>query len=298
MREDNRGANLIGHAACWVLAGFITGCTPNAQFDAAKQYEKKGQYYKAWNAYQTFVANNPTHPRAAEAQFRAGFLTQTKLGDCSAANTFYDGVLQRYPQSDPWAKAALLQKDACPDYFPMNPGTTWVEGDSQSQGKNARIEISAESTHEKNSLPNESARLRRVFYAGEKKFQTTEFIYRKKNSELLEFTALEDPRCKIILRWPLEEGASWITKFNKQTFHYSVVALHQPITVAAGKFEDCVKIQSSVEGSAGYKYEYYAPGVGKVLTTVAAKNEERRNTELMSFQAGPQPNFLSNGEAP
>jgi len=282
----------------FVLAVILFGCTSQSQFMAAKKLEKKGASYKAWKAYQTFVAKNPTHPLAAEALFRAGYLTQTQLGDCDAANSFYDGVMSRYPQSDPWAKAARLQKNSCPDYFPMLPGSQWVEGDSETKGENARIELSIESLHEKNALPNESARLRRVFYAGNKKFQTTEFVYRKIKSELLEFPSADDPVCKVVLRWPLEEGAGWITKWNRQTFHYTVAALHQKVKVAAGEFNDCAKIQSYVEGTAGYRNDYYAAGIGQILTTVETKNAEKRNTELLSYQIGPLEDYNMGGVAP
>ena len=35
-----------------------------------------------------------------------------------------------------------------------------------------------------------------------------------------------------------------------------------------------------------WKVDYYAPGVGRILTTLATPSFERRNTELLSYDLG------------
>jgi tetratricopeptide (TPR) repeat protein len=113
----------------------------NTNFPGLKKLEAKGDYQKSWELYQEFAAKNPRHTLAAEALFRAGWLAQKQLGDCVAARAFYDMVLQNYPQSGSWAAQSAYYRNNCPDYFPVIDGFRWVEGDSDTKGKNARIEI-------------------------------------------------------------------------------------------------------------------------------------------------------------
>src|SRR5438105_3832138 len=109
-----------------VLAAFLSlGC--GRDISHIKTLEKKGKYYEAWEAYQSFVARHPEHSQAPEALFRAGLLAQKQLKDCFMAGTFFDQLLERYPQSDPWARAALHEKNNCPDFFPLLPGSRWTE---------------------------------------------------------------------------------------------------------------------------------------------------------------------------
>src|SRR4051812_19699076 len=96
---------------CAVLA--LSACSPERDLAKAKALEKSGKVYKAWEKYQEFAAKNPQHPRAPEAIFRAGWVAQQNFNDCFMANTFYDEVLTRYPESDPWSRAAMLQKNSC-----------------------------------------------------------------------------------------------------------------------------------------------------------------------------------------
>lgn len=260
------------------------GCGPNYQFNRAKKLERKGQFYKAWTLYQEFSSHYPTHSAAAEAVFRSGWLAQTKLGDCFMAGTFYDTVLEKYPQSEPWAKAAQLQKDNCPDYFPFLPGSKWVMGDSDTGGKNARIEIEAKTADKGTNLYLlDSARLVRSYFSGEKKFDTKESLIKKKDSELQEFPSPNDPVYKVPLKWPVIVGNTWSYKYGKQLFKNEVVSTDATIKVIAGEFTDCLKVKTFAEGYPGVKFDYYAPSVGLILSAQDARGEEKRITELLQF---------------
>jgi len=262
-----------------------SGCGPKNQFQAARQWEEKGQYHKAWNEYQEFVAHYPEHPLAPEALFRIGWVTQIGLRDCYMANIFYQRVNVEYPQSDPWARAASLQQLNCPDFFPLIPGGRWKEGDSDTKGKIAKTIIECSSlSKSKGSFPSEKAKVVRTFYSGDKKFRSVQFVYRKEKNVLSEYVSEKDPRAKTILKWPLKVGTQWRTKMAGRFFHYEVVAINQNVRVAAGNFSGCVKIGSSVGQSVGLRFEYYAPGVGRVLTTLSTKSGEKRNTELLSYE--------------
>jgi hypothetical protein len=70
-------------------------------------------------------------------------------------------------------------------------------------------------------------------------------------------------------------------------FLYKIVSLDEKVRVVAGEFEHCLKVQSGVSGIVGASTnEYYAPGVGRVLTTISTKGNENRVTELLSYKPG------------
>ncbi len=274
---------------------FLSGCGPGAEFARARRLEKKGKTYAAWEKYQELSAAYPQHPRAPEVLFRAGWLSQRELGDCYMAQAFYDDVLERYPQSDPWAKMAAFQRNQCPDYFPLLPEARWVEGDSETKGKNARIETVCKPPEAPsgakggNYFPSQAGRLVRTYFAGEKKFRTIEVDYKKADGELLEFSEASDPRGKVILKWPLKVGTRWSTAYGGRTFRYEVVAAGKSVTVAAGRFDGCVQVRSQVDGIPGATNEYYAPGVGRILTTFASAEGEKPNPELLSHRPAALP---------
>lgn len=260
-------------------------CGPSSQLGRAKKLEKKGKYYEAWQKYQAVAARHPGHPTAPEALFRSGWLAQRHMDDCFMATAFYDRVLESYPQSEPWAKAAVHLKNNCPDYFPLWPQMRWVEGDSESKGKNARIETECVSVDGgKKDMPSQKGILKRTYFAGDNKFKTTAFLYKKEAEELLEFLSEEDPRAKVILKWPLEVGTRWATKMEGRQFNYDIVAIDKKVEVAAGSFDQCVQVRSSIEGLGGATMEYYAPGVGRVMTTIVTQLGEKPNTELLSVK--------------
>lgn len=269
------------------------GCSPDRQLNRAEKVEKKGEVYKAWELYQEFAAKHPSHPRAPEAVFRAGWVAQSHFNDCFMANTFYDEVVTRYPDSDPWAKAASLQKNNCPDYFPLIPGSQWTEVDSESKGQNARIEVSCEEIPgEPKSLPSQAGLLNRQFYAGDKKSLTTKATYRKDQMELQEFRS-DKISPTVLIKWPIETNARWSTQVEGRLARYELATMSSHVSVMAGDFDDCLVIRSFFPGESAVKNEYYAPGVGRVLTTVTTPKGEKRITELSTYKISEIPEYLT-----
>ncbi len=269
---------------CFLLAG----CGPQSQLNQAKRLEQKGKFEKAFHAYQKIAAKSPKSPAAPEALFRAGLMSQRHLNDCYMAGAFYDRVIEIYSQSEPWARAAVLQKQNCPDYYPLVVGTEWLEVDSETKGKNARIQTVCKALPESSgTLPSEGGILRKTYFAGDKESSSLELIYRKIQGELQELRTLEDPVGKVVLKWPLETGQTWKTRPGNATFVYEIESVKEKVKVEAGEFENCVKVGFTISGIAGAStHEYYAPGVGRVLTTVSTKGSEARVTELLSFKPG------------
>ncbi|MCB4756430.1 MAG: hypothetical protein LHV69_05245 [Elusimicrobia bacterium] len=293
MNSLNIKRAFVGALGCLVVLSLGVGCGPKMEFNSARKLEKKGKFYQAWEKYQEFVASYPKHELAPEALFRAGWVAQKQINDCYMARTFYERVMAMYPQSDPWARAAVLQINSCPDYFPLLAGWSWTEGDSDTKGKNARIEIVCEPLRGgKRWLPSEAGILVKSFYAGDRKSYETRLVYKKVEGELLEFPSEDDPRSKAIMRWPLRLGNQWRTVSDKKVFIYEVKDVEAKVKVAAGEFLDCLQVQSVIEGiSSAATNEYYAPGVGRVLTTVSVKGEEKRVTELLSYKRVDYPDF-------
>lgn len=283
-------------AAAIAFAGMtllLAGCSPEHQLDKAQSLEKRGKYYAAWQRYQEFAAKYPKHEGAAEATFRAGWLSQRQLNDCSMANVFYDSVLEKYPTSAPWARLATNQKANCPDYFPLIPGAEWVEGDSDSGGKNARIEIVCKALPDGDAMPSEAGQLSKTYFAGKEKFKTTQLTYRKVEGEVRETSVENELRSKVILHLPVLVGTKWKTRSGERLFSYEIVANDKTVKVEAGEFTNCILVRSSADGVPGATNEYYAPTVGKVLTTFSTEAGEKRNTELLTFKPAGEVDFKS-----
>lgn len=267
-------------------------CGPNARMKRAHSLESKKKYYEAWKAYQEFAASYPKHKRAAEALFRAGLAAQNGLEDCGVAIHFYDEVLSRYPQADYWAEAAAAQRLNCPDYFPLIPGSRWTEVDSDTKGSIAKTEIECRALDDgRRAMPSQSGVLVRTFYGGRKKFQKTEFTYKKENDKLIEIRGAKDTSPKVLIKWPIQKGTAWRTNESGRILRFEIVDTDVSVRVGGGNFDHCLKIKSVIEGVGGARFEYYAPNVGRVLTTLSSTRGEKRNTELKSYKIADRPVF-------
>ncbi len=267
---------------CAVLP-FI-GCGPDAQFKRARGAEAAGRSYEAWLKYQEFVARYPDSPKAGEAVFRSGWLAENTLGDCDAAKTFYSRVQKDYPASDPWSRLAAFQANNCPDYFPLVPGGSSVEGDSESGGKNARIETICETSTDTAGIPFAAGVLVRDYFGGDNKFKTTRTSYRKSGPTVWEDGEAGDSR--LVLQGPFEVGGEWDAALAGRKFHYKVVSTSETVTVRAGTFAGCLVVRSNASGVQGSAKEYFAPSVGRVLSSFVGEEGERRNVELLSYKPG------------
>jgi len=278
-----------------LLAFSLVSCGPDFQFNKARKKEDQGKYSEAWTLYQEFVAKNTKHFLAPEALFRAGWMAQQGLEDCHVATVFYDKVRTQYPQSEPWARAATLQAQNCPDYFPLIPGSQWEEGDSDTKGYLARTLTKCLALKQtKNVIPSQAGELVRETFAGRKKVFSNSYVYKKENKALNEYFTEDDSRSKPILKWPLTVGRTWRTRLQGRFFNFEIISLNETVKVKAGTFENCLKVRSAIERSPGARFEYYAPGVGRVLTTLSSQKGEKRNTELMSYKIADFPGFSTN----
>src|SRR5205814_584439 len=107
--------------------------------------------------------------------------------------------------------------------------------------------------------------------------------YKKDQSELQEFKQGQDEDPHVVLKWPIEIGNHWKSKGEGRIFNSEIISLSTHISVSAGDFDQCLLVRSFATGDTAAKNEYYAPGVGRVLTSLTSPKGEKRITELSSF---------------
>ena len=128
----------------YLLLTTLSGCGAKFQFNQAKKLESQGYYIQAIEKYKELAEKNPAHLLAPEALYRAGKIYQRKLKIYSKAIEMFGEVIKNYPGN---IRLVNLSKNGIfnsPDYFPLYPGNKWIEGDSESSGKNMRSEWSCE----------------------------------------------------------------------------------------------------------------------------------------------------------
>ncbi|MHB9154248.1 MAG: tetratricopeptide repeat protein [Endomicrobiales bacterium] len=255
---------------------------PDAQFRRAQELEEKAYYVEAGMKYEGIARKDPQSPLAPEALYRAGRIYQDKLKLYSRAGTYYNRIIEHYPASGPWpgrAKLALLNS---PDYFPLSAGSSWVEGDSETHGRNMRAQWDC------TEVSSGTFSIRRRVFAGSRFVSESRRFYRKQDFEVREYQEMKNPRAVILFSYPFYEGKSWRSVRDGQALTYAVAARGVSLKVKAGEFTNCLKVSEAnplMPGSV--KYNYYAPGVGWVLTTISAGGREHTNTELLSYKIVP-----------
>lgn len=256
----------------------ITGCGSNYHFTMARIYEARGMYARANHHYQAVIETTPH--RAAEALYRQGEIFRMDEAYPQAEKLF-NKVIKRYKNSK-WSALSAISIMNSPDYFPLQEGFSWVEGDSQTLGKNMKIYTTARKLKRKTMIT-------RKYYAGKMlvKELSQKRYFQKLNFELREFKTTQSENYTVILKYPARKGTKWSTKRNGRKYIYRIVDDQANIKVKAQRFNNCIKVSErdvSIQGSV--KYIYYAPHIGRVLTTVKASgsSEEYRNSELLSYK--------------
>jgi hypothetical protein len=263
------------------LLVFSTGCS-RVRFAAAERHEKSGRYEQALQAYLRWAEKSPEHNRAPMAFYRAGRIASNVLGDYALAREIFQRLLNRYGDVADWGSRAEWALFNSPNYFPLIPNAEWVEGDSDTGGWNARIETTCRAREGGAGVV-----FARRYYAGKQFVRALSVspIYEKRDLELVEYLNARDVPT-VILKYPFETGASWTSVRQRKKVTFTIQGT-RTVRVRAGEFKDCLMVRERSEGvSAAWKVEYYAPGVGRVLTTLATATSEKRNTELLSYNLG------------
>lgn len=262
---------LITLLPCYLVTCFFTGCSVDYQFKKAEKLKENGKFRGAIKKYGAVIEKNPENPRLPEAIYNIGKIYHHNLEDNPAAKKYYKKVMNEYPETE-WAELSkdLFLKIA--DYFPLIKNLKWIEVDSSSSGRYmlAKNEIV--------SVQDNIFKMTRKLYARDKLISSFKKYFKKTKDGIYE-TNRKGEIIKTVLLFPVEAGRHWTDGRIK----YTVISRNENISVIAGNFSDCVKIKKQLLGASSWSYEYYAPEVGKILTTQSAGGREKRITELKEF---------------
>ncbi len=210
---------------------------------------------------------------------RAGTIYSRNFGRCLEARRCFEAAARRFPDLAPWAERAKSGLLSCPDYFPLERGNSWVYGDTASGGQNMKLELEV-----RLSPSIGSGSVSGALYAGRKKIRDRSLSYAKRDWAVWE---IEAGRSLPILRYPFSPGTVWKAVVGEDELEYRVEAADVRVETVAGNFDDCLKVREfNRRYPESWKYDYYAPGVGRVKTTIGGPGFENPNTELVKYSIG------------
>ncbi|OGS19227.1 MAG: hypothetical protein A2219_08145 [Elusimicrobia bacterium RIFOXYA2_FULL_50_26] len=261
----------------------ISACGPSYKFGRAQELEKKGFFVEAAVEYEKIYKKHTGSERAAESLYRLGRIYQKKLKIYSHANRFFRELADKYPSVEPWYSRAREGILNSPDYYPLTPGSFWIEGDSATGGRNMRAEWNC------SSVSSGTFKIERKVYAGASLVTKIVRYFRKKDMQLQEGASASFANSSVVLQYPFATGKSWKSIRDGRPTIHTVVEENVALKVGAGEFEHCIKISEEYPDLPGTrKYNYYAAEVGWVLTTISGAGREHRNTELLSYKINPE----------
>jgi hypothetical protein len=283
-------ARVLAHASqpIWVrllLAGACLGAVLALagkahdvyDFYGGRFYDETGRYGMAATALERFLDRRPEDPRACEAHLRLGRLYTRRFGRNLEAKRHFE-MAARDPRSLAVcaleAKAELLN---CPDFFPLDSGRSWVYGDTASGGRNMRLEVEIHA-----GAGGKVAQVSALF-AGKRRISVMAKDYVKKDWAVWELAGGKET---MLLRYPFVAGTAWNGSTGRQAVACRIEADALQVKTLAGTFSNCIKVrETDPRFPRSWKFDYFAPGVGRVKTTVGAPGVENPNTELLRYQA-------------
>lgn len=271
-----------------IILFLLCGCA-NLKFKKAYDLEKRNKFKEAIKIYKEIVDKYPTKKISARAIFRLGEIYRVNFEDYEKASHFYSMIIMDYPYLQPLNSLAELGLMESPDFFPLVDGWSWYEGDSQSYGKNMyqqRYCSLVSSGTDKLKRYFEVYKIRTIIYTGKggkKVFDSIDY-YKKFHYNILKSKTPTFSKFSIVMKFPHKKGKKWTAVLEGKKNIYSIEDLNAQVVVRTGSYKNCLKIkelQPNIPHS--WRYDYYAPGVGKVLSTVATERTEKRNSELIDF---------------
>lgn len=258
-----------------LLLTLSTGCS-SGYFNGGKLFSRMGKTSLALRAFEKFVERSPEDPRSGEALVRAGEIYEKVFSKCREARRHYEASLRRFPSNEPWSTRARAGLMGCPDYFPLDAGHAWIYGDSDTGGNNMRLEWRV--------LRSSGAALgeiETVLFAGDKKISSKNETFEKEGWSVWQ---LAGSRRIPFLRYPFNTGMSWSVPSPQGVIEYLIESDSEEVETDAGLFKDCLKIRERNRNySDTWKYDYYAPNVGRIKTSIGGPGYENPNTELIKF---------------
>jgi tetratricopeptide (TPR) repeat protein len=241
-------------------------------YRTGRVFEDSGRSLLALKRYEKFLQAYPDDPRVCEVHVRAADI-YARLSRYFEARRHYEAAARAGS-----AACAARGRDGvmtCPNYFPLDPGRIWVYGDSASGGHNMRLEWQVRASS------GAAVSIAASLYAGDKRVRFDENTYERHDWA---FWRHEDKLIVPFLRYPFAEGQIWRVGRGQNAQTFLVESRKARVETAAGVFERCLKVRESRSAFADtWTYDYYAPGVGRVKSTLAGPGYENPNTELIKF---------------
>lgn len=264
-------------AAVLLFSAALTGCD-SYYFHSGHFFEATGRYPQALSAYEKLLARSPHSPRAARVHVVVGDIYARHFQRCLEARRHYEATARLVPRLEPWTSRAQKGIMSCPDYFPLEPQRSWRYGDSQSRGRNMRLDWQV-----KVSSDGAKTAVISALFAGTKRIKVSETLYEKRDWSLWE----QNGKHWIpILRYPFKAGQVWKARSGAGELEYRIDGDDATARTAAGTFKGCLKVREyNRKFPHSWKYDYYAPFVGRVKTTIAGPDFENPNTELIEFKS-------------
>jgi hypothetical protein len=259
----------------WLLALSYGTLRAACDFYGGRFYDETGRYGRAAAALEGFLVREPGGPRACRARLRLGRIYNRRFGRYPEAKRHLEAAARAEGGGlcALEAKAELLN---CPDYFPLEDGRSWVYGDTASGGRNMRLEVAVRVVAGGKVSQTSS------LFAGKKRISVSSRSYAKKDWAVWE---LSGGREHMFLRYPFQTGTAWTSGPARGSLAYRIEADGLEVRTKAGVFSGCIKVrESDPRIPQAWKFDYFAPGVGRVKTTVGARGVENPNTELISFK--------------
>jgi len=261
----------------FVFAGLLMSGCSGYEVARLKRLEAAGKFIDAAVGFERFALKNPSSRLAPYALLDAARIYNYELRLPAKSSSIYRKIEQDYasrPDIVAKAREGLLRS---PDYMPLADGARWVEGDSASGGSNMKAVWTAKEVSTGSFIlekrytagtDSRSVALKKVFYVFD-------------GYSLVEKQALSSPDGRIFLEYPIYHGKEW--KYGELALRIEFVP--GVVEVKAGKFAECIRIAERTTSGSVTKYNYYAPYVGWILTTVATSaGGEHRNSELISYE--------------
>lgn len=259
-------------AAVLLLAGCDT-----YHYLAGTIHEDARRPQKALPHYEAFIKKNPKDLRSCEIRLRAAALYR-RFERCAEARVHYEAVARDFAAVPECHERGQLGLLSCPDYFPLDAGRSWVYVDSASKGRAMRQEF------EVRRSSGAGGTLQGVLFAGDRRIRTYEERYEKRDWAVWR---VEGKQAAPLLRYPYVVGQSWTALRDKARLSYLVEASGLEVATAAGTFKDVLKVrETDSRFPRTWRYDYYAPGVGRVKTTIGGKGYENPNAELSRYDGG------------
>lgn len=265
-----------------LLSGSGSGCD-SYYYHSGRFNETRRRAFAAIRSYEKFVAQRPNDPRSAEVHVRVGQL-YASMERCIEARRHFEAAARGFPNLQPWYARAEAGVMGCPDYFPIGKGKVWVYGDSASGGRNMRLE------NEVRVSSGSGGTILAALYAGTKQIKAESSDYQKRDWMVFQ---KQEGDWVPILRYPFLKGESWKATVTRKDSRgnatrgkllYRIEDDAARVKTVAGTFTNCLKVREfNPKFSGSWKYDYYAPFVGRVATTIAGPGFENPNTELIKY---------------